>query len=81
MTCLVSNHLIKDRFPVFRLPLNIYDFILWYVLVLGKLLVLTGDPEGARPYLKTSIETAGDSKYREFSEKKLAEIDQQENYR
>ena len=47
-----------------------------YSYALGKLLVLTGDPEGARPYLKTSIETAGDSKYKEFSEKKLAEIDQ-----
>ena len=47
-----------------------------YSYALGKLLVLKGDPEGARPYLKTSIETAGDSKYKEFSEKKLAEIDQ-----
>lgn len=47
-----------------------------YSYALGKLLVLKGDPEGARPYLKTSYETAGDSKYRKFAEKKLAEIDQ-----
>lgn len=47
-----------------------------YSYALGKLLILKGDPEGARPYLKTSYETAGDSKYKSFAEKKLAEIDQ-----
>lgn len=47
-----------------------------YSFALGKLLMLKGDNEGARQYLQTSLENAGDTKYKELAEKKLAEIDQ-----
>lgn len=47
-----------------------------YSFALAKLLMLKGDNEGARQYLQVSLENAGDTKYKEFSEKRLAEIDQ-----
>ena len=45
-----------------------------YSYALGKLLVLKGEPGGARQYLEASHETAGDSKYKKLSEKLLESI-------
>ena len=50
-----------------------------YSYSLGKLLVLKGEPERAKEYLKVAYEKGGDTKYRKYAEEKLQMLAANEN--
>ena len=50
-----------------------------YSYSLGKLLILKGEPERAKEYLKVAYEKGGDTKYRKYAEEKLQMLAANEN--